>query len=97
MERATITQLKNGLSAYIDRVKAGEYVIVTDRGIPVAVLEPVTEQVDWDERMARLERQGVIWRATGKVPLDALRVPGPKPKDGSSVVEALLEERRSGW
>ena len=47
METATITQVKNGLSAYIDKVKAGESILVTDRGVPVAVLEPVTEQVDW--------------------------------------------------
>ena len=32
METATITQVKNGLSAYIDRVKAGESILVTDRG-----------------------------------------------------------------
>jgi prevent-host-death family protein len=97
MNTATITEVKNGLSAIIDRVKAGESVVVTDRGIPVAVIEPVTEHVDLDDRLARLERAGIIKRGTGKVPLELIRTPGPTPKDGLSVVDALLEERRSGW
>ena len=46
MKTATITEAKNGLSALIDRVRAGEQVLITDRGIPVARLEPVTNAVD---------------------------------------------------
>jgi prevent-host-death family protein len=97
METATITEVKNGLSALIDRVKAGESIVVTDRGIPVAVIEPVTEHVDLDDRLARLERAGIIRRGKGKVPLELLRTPGPTPKDGMSIVDAVIEERRSGW
>lgn len=97
MKTASITEAKNGLSALIDRVKAGESVVITDRGVPVAVLEPVSEQVDWDERLARLERDGLISRGTGKPPLDLLRTPGPRLRDGASIVDAVLEERRSGW
>ncbi len=97
MKTASITEAKNGLSALIDRVKAGESVVITDRGVPVAVLEPVAGQVDWDERLARLERDGLIRRGTGKPPLDLIRTPGPKLRDGASIVDAVLEERRSGW
>ncbi len=96
MKTASITDLKNGLSSYIDRVKAGNSVLVTDRGVPVAVLEPVTSQVHADERLAHLEREGVIRRGSRAVPLELLRTPGPKPGDGLSVVDALIEERRTG-
>ncbi len=96
MKSASITELKNGLSGYIDRVKAGDPVLVTDRGVPVAVLQPVATQVDSDERMARLEREGIVRRGAGAVPLDLLRRPGPTPRGGASVVGALLDERRSG-
>ena len=34
METASISEVKNGLSAIIDRVKGGESIVVTDRGIP---------------------------------------------------------------
>ena len=97
METATITQVKNGLSSYIDKVKAGEAILVTDRGVPVAVLEPISELVDWDDRMARLERAGLVRRGTGRIPVEILRTPGPKLRvPGDSLVDAVIEERRSG-
>lgn len=36
---ATITEAKNGLSALVDQVRAGESVLIMDRGTPVARLE----------------------------------------------------------
>jgi prevent-host-death family protein len=97
MERATITEVKNGLSAIIDRVKAGESIVVTDRGIAVAVIEPVTEQLDVDERIARLERAGLATRGNGVVPREILRTPGPPVRgQGSPAVDAVIEERREG-
>ena len=98
METATITQVKNGLSAYIVKVRAGESILVTDRGVPVAVLEPVAKLVDWDERMERLERAGLVRRGTGRIPEAILRAPGPKVRGpGNPLVDAVIEERRSGW
>lgn len=97
METATITEVKNGLSAFIARVKAGESIVVTDRGIPVAVIEPVSRRVDVDDRLARLERAGIIRRGTGEPPIELIRTPGPKVRTGHSLVDAVLEERRSGW
>ena len=50
-----IRELKNGLSGYIDRVRDGEEVIVTDRGRPVARLVPVRPQRPFpDLRAVRL-------------------------------------------
>jgi prevent-host-death family protein len=94
MKSATITEAKNGLSALIDRVRAGESIVITDRGIPVAVLEPATTLVDVEDRIAKLERAGLIRRGKGGPPLELILQPGPRTTDGSSVVEALLEERR---
>lgn len=96
MKTASITEAKNGLSALIDRVRAGESILITDRGVPVARLEPMADYPDPDGRIARLERAGIIRRGTGPVPLSALRTPAPKLPDGVSVLEALLEERRTG-
>lgn len=96
MKTASITEAKNGLSALIDRVRAGESVLITDRGIPVARLEPVADYPDPDGRIARLERAGLIRRGTGPISLDQLG-PAPKMPEGVSLVETLLEERRSGW
>lgn len=97
MKRATITEAKNGLSALIDQVRAGETVVITDRGTPVARLEPMSALPDPDGRLARLERAGIIRRGTAPVPLDRLSAPPPDLPDGVSAVEVLLEERRTGW
>lgn len=97
MKSASITEAKNGLSALIDRVRAGESVLITDRGTPVARIEPLVAGDDPSGRLERLERAGVIRRGTAPVPLEMLSTPPPNLPDGVSAVEALLDERRSGW
>lgn len=97
MRRATITQAKNGLSALIDQVKAGESILITDRGVPVARLEPPpTASSDDDGRIDRLVRAGLATRGTGETQ-GLLDRPLVKTIDGSSVVDIVLEERESGW
>lgn len=97
MKTATITEAKNGLSALIDRVRAGESVVITDRGVPVAVLEPVQGRLDVRDRLGRLERAGILRRGVGAPPMELLRGQRPTPRDGADIVEIVLEERRSGW
>lgn len=94
MATASISETKAKLSALLDRVKAGEDVTITDRGVPVARIVPIPAgEVDWDERLERLERQGVIRRPTKKLDLEWF-LSRPLPKSRESVLEALLEERR---
>ena len=95
MERATISQLKNSLSAYLKKVRAGQTVLILDRDKPVAMLERVDPRLLDDERLTRLERAGLIRRSKTARPLEALR--GYKPiKTKASLVEAIIEERREG-
>jgi prevent-host-death family protein len=96
MKTASITEAKNGLSALIDHVRAGESVLITDRGIPVARIEPIVTAQDPTGRLERLERGGIVRRGTAPVSLDQLRSPAPVLRDGASAVEVLLEERRAG-
>jgi len=93
---ATITEIKNGLSAFIDRVRAGESILVTDRGIPVARIEPVISTSDATGRVRRLERAGVLRAGVAPPPLDLLRQPAPALPADVSAVQAVIEERRSG-
>lgn len=101
MKTATISEAKNRLSALLDQVKAGESVLITDRGVPVARIERVSPVDDTEGWLPRLERKGVIRRGNGMPPDELLRrmrdIPRPKLPEGMSVVEALLEERESGW
>jgi prevent-host-death family protein len=95
MDTATITEVKNGLSAILDRVRAGTPVLVTDRGVPVAVIEPVTSLVGLDERLLRLERAGIVTSEGAEPPVELLRTPPPRVP-GASLVTELLHERAHG-
>src|SRR5208282_3129283 len=103
MKKAKIGELRNGLSRYLDHVRAGGSVVVYDRDTPIAEIVPFTKSKavsahDRDEeRLARLERKGAIRRGTGDLAAwfkthKPIEVPG-----GASVLKALLEERESGW
>jgi prevent-host-death family protein len=94
---ATITEAKNRLSALIDQVRAGESVLIMDRGTPVARLESaVSAAPDAEGRVARLERAGAI-RAARKPPVtELLRTRPAGPRGAASAVAALIEERHEG-
>jgi prevent-host-death family protein len=94
MEKATVSQMRNHLSAYLQKVRAGESVLILDRNTPVARLEGITAESYGDGRLARLERQGLLRRRKGPIPMKQLRAAPPKAKQG--VLEALLEERQEG-
>ena len=97
MKTATITEAKNGLSALLDRVKAGESVVITDRGVPVAVLEPAPGRVDLDERLASLERRGLIRRGTGVLDPAAIHARRPAAAPGVETLSLVREDREERW
>jgi prevent-host-death family protein len=93
---AKVSELKAGLSAYLARVKAGEEVVVTERGRPVAKLVPIPPTEDAEvERLQRLEAEGLIKLGTGRIPDDFWEMPRPNDPEGL-VLKALLEEREEG-
>ena len=94
MEKATISELRKHLSAYLEKVRAGESVLILDRNRPVARLVGVAAPDPAVDRLARLEGEGLVRRALGPIPKELLEEPPPKP--GKSVLEALIEERREG-
>ncbi|MGB6088739.1 MAG: hypothetical protein WBG26_04540 [Candidatus Binataceae bacterium] len=97
---ARIGQLRDGLSRYIKHVRSGGTVVVYERDTPVAEIIPIRQPRSRagkdEERIARLEAQGSIVRGagTGKwfQKYTALKIPG-----AASVLQALLEERETGW
>lgn len=94
MEKATISQLKDGLSAYLKKVRAGRSILIVDRDEPIARLERIAGGDAADDRVTRLERSGLVRRGTGKLDLAALKKDPPRPR--ASVLSALAEDRREG-
>src|SRR5688500_16423915 len=92
-----IRELKNRLSHYVRLVKAGESVLVTDRGSVVAELRPpgspgnLQEADPLDARLADLVRRGRATLAAPNDP-DLYHVRPPIVPEGT--VEALLAAER---
>ncbi len=95
MATASISNTKAKLSELLDRVKAGETITITDRGVPVAQLVPLSGgEVDWDARLASLERRGLITRPKKTPDMKAFLAAHPPVTFEGSVLEELLHERR---
>lgn len=108
MIRATISELKNGLSAYLRRVRSGETVLVLDRKTPVARLVPAGFGAEAREQHALYETEAVKELAN-EAKLARLERAGIvvrnratepldiirawQPLEDARLVEAVIEER----
>jgi prevent-host-death family protein len=89
--RVGVRELRQNLSVYLDRVKAGETLEVTERGQPVARLEPTTRQplsiID------RMIADGRITPATRDHRKATMPPPMPDDYEGPTLTEILLQMR----
>jgi prevent-host-death family protein len=88
MERVGVRELRQNLSVYLRRVRRGESLEVTERGEPVAVLQPTPSTHD---PLTALAARGIAIRR-GKGNLAELAAPVPRHVDRPPS-EALLELR----
>lgn len=89
IHRVGVRELRQHLSRYLRRVLAGERLEITDRGRPVARLEPLAEPTS---ATARLVAAGRARPPEG----DLLEVPAPRGRPsrrGSRALRELREER----
>lgn len=93
MKRASVAKLKEQLSMYLRIVKAGEEILVTERGRPIARLGPVGRSEQEEARMQQLIQAGVVTPPIRKkLPRDFWTLKRPKDPEGL-VLQALLDER----
>lgn len=83
-----ISELRANLKVFVDRARAGERIIVTDRGVPVARLGPAEDESLLD----RLEREGSLTRATSEKRPTARKGRGVKAT--GPVADLVSEMRR---
>ena len=96
MKTAGVAELKARLSGFLDQVKAGTEILVTERGTPIARIVPLAPRDDEDARALRLARKGLLRLGRGRLSRELLTPPKGDPKTGASVLAALIEERRQG-
>ncbi len=94
METTGVAHLKARLSRYLKRVKAGEEVLITERGIPVAKLVPVDGAEARESRRQQLAAAGIIRLGTQDFSKIVNEPPPGTKRMGASVLRALLEDRK---
>lgn len=96
MQQVGIRELKNRLTHYLDSVKNGDRVVVTDRGRPVAILhrlDKIEAHADADERLATLAAQGLLRLPSRQAGTGSIE-PLPLDEGAPPVAETLIGDRR---
>lgn len=93
MKTAAVSKLKATLSEHLAYVKAGEEILVTERGKPVAKIVPVGPEAMADARRMDLARRGIIRLGKGPISkeflatLPVVSIPG-------DVLRRVIDEER---
>ena len=82
-----VRELKNHLSRYLERVRGGEEIVVTDRGNPIARLTSIDARAD---RLADLIASGAVQAPTAA----SRRRPRVRIVARASVSDLVAEQRR---
>ncbi|HXV83123.1 MAG TPA: type II toxin-antitoxin system prevent-host-death family antitoxin [Candidatus Binatia bacterium] len=93
MSTVSVKELKNRLIQYLRRTKQGEEVIVTERGQPIALIQPIKsadKAVSLEAKLARLAAQGVLSLPTRR-PLRRVRL---VKVSGKPISKTIVEDRR---
>ena len=94
MTTVGVKRLKDHLSEYLRRVRDGEAILITDRGSPVAMLQPTGAAAgpeDEEGRLWDLVREDRLLWGGGK-PAGSPRP--PRVRGRKTVARRVLEDRR---
>ena len=92
MRTVNIADLKNNLSAHLERVRAGEELLVKDRNRPIARLVPLASSEDLDAEELELAAAGIVRLPTKSLPDSFWKMPAPQVSFGDAVA-AVTSER----
>ncbi len=88
-----VKELKNRLTQYLRQTKQGEEVVITERGKPIALIQPIHAAgplSSLEARLAKLAAQGFVTLPTHK-PLKRVRL---AKVSGPPISKTILEDRR---
>ena len=93
MSAVGVKELKNRLTHYLQRTKQGEEVVVTERGKPIALIQPIKsadQAASLEARLARLAALGLVTLPSRRT----RKKPKPIKISGPPVSKAILEDRQ---
>ena len=82
-------ELKTRLGGYLQQVRQGRTLVITDRGEPIAELKPLRHSGSEDPLLEQLKALGAVTQLENR-PLDPFR---PIRGEGPSVSSAIIEDR----
>lgn len=99
MKSVSVSVARASLSSLIQEVRQGETVIITNRGEPVARIEPCSYADGTDgDRLASLVARGVAIPPSKRIdPSEFLAKPRLKLPDGVDTAKLLRAERDGSW
>ena len=86
--RVGVRELKSRLSEYLRQVKAGETVIITDRGQPVGRIVPMAQPLQ-DRLEGMVQGELILWSGPKLSPL----TPVARTQGERTVSDLLVEDR----
>ena len=92
MKSVNVAQLKDGLSAYLKLVRAGEEILIRDRKTPIARLLPLADDTAIDDEMKALAASGKLRLPTKA--LDPNIFPKKAPQVPTNLIVAALRQDR---
>jgi prevent-host-death family protein len=94
MQTAAVSEIKASLSEYLGKVKAGEDIMITERGRPIARIIPLRRDQQAGQ-LEHLEKKGLVKIGSGGLPDELWSISRPLDS-GAAGLAALLEERDGG-
>ena len=95
MATVSVSVLKARLSEFLRRVRAGDTLVVTERGAPVAIVAPLP-MGEYESAVNALVEQGLVRPPSAALPDDFWSRPRPKDPSGRCRA-AVVQERSEGW
>jgi len=87
-ETYSVYEAKAKLSQILRKVMRNKRVVITHRGVPVAEVVPIEKEPEsLEDRMKRLEREGILGKPRG--PIENFKTYVPRP----GALERFLRER----
>jgi len=88
-----MTELRSRLSAYLNRVREGEEILIRDRNLAIAKLVPLSGAEDFQEELLGLAAQGLVRLPEKRLDLKAFFAT-PAPRIPMARLRSAIEAER---
>ena len=93
MKSVGLRELNQHLSRHLKSVKAGEEILITERGAPFALIKPVRGQQTLEDRIRQAEIKGLLVRAEAEGALSLHPMVSAQGVPLSQTVSEIRDER----